>query len=86
MIASGRQTLDIVAIPDEYALHQNYPNPFNPSTRINYEIPKTSKVSLKIYDVLGREVSTLIDGVKIAGIYQIIFNFFFIFEIIFYII
>ena len=63
-----------VNIPKEYNLYQNYPNPFNPSTRIKYEIPKTTKVSLKIYDILGREVSTLFDETKRAGVYQITFN------------
>jgi hypothetical protein len=61
-------------LPKEYKLYQNYPNPFNNETIINVEVPKKSKVSLKIYDVLGREISTLLDETKEAGKYQILFN------------
>jgi hypothetical protein len=53
-----------------YQLSQNYPNPFNPSTTIIYSIPTTSHVSLKVFDALGREVRTLIDGIVSAGTYQ----------------
>ncbi|MCB9250036.1 MAG: T9SS type A sorting domain-containing protein [Ignavibacteriales bacterium] len=58
----------------EFALGQNYPNPFNPSTTIEFSIPKTSFVSLKVYDILGREVSNLISELKNAGNYNINFN------------
>ena len=57
-----------------YNLEQNYPNPFNPSTTIKYQIPQSGLVTLKIYDVLGREVKTLINGYKQSGTYQITFN------------
>ncbi|MHB1688145.1 MAG: alpha-amylase family glycosyl hydrolase [Ignavibacteriaceae bacterium] len=57
-----------------YALDQNYPNPFNPSTIINYQLPKSSLVSLKIYDVLGREVETLVNGEQSSGNYTVTFN------------
>lgn len=57
-----------------FELEQNYPNPFNPSTRIAYQIPKTSEVQLKVYDVLGREVETLVSGVQQAGRYEVVFN------------
>lgn len=53
---------EIVSSPDDYVLYQNYPNPFNPSTTISFQIPVDSYVSLKIYDVLGNEVVTLIDN------------------------
>ncbi|MCB0748305.1 MAG: T9SS type A sorting domain-containing protein, partial [Ignavibacteriae bacterium] len=62
------------ATPAIYALNQNYPNPFNPSTTIEFSIPKTSFVSLKVYDILGREVSNLISELKNAGNYNINFN------------
>ncbi|MCW8849592.1 MAG: lamin tail domain-containing protein, partial [Melioribacteraceae bacterium] len=65
---------ETIKLPKEYKLYQNYPNPFNNETIINFEIPKKSKVSLKIFDLLGREVSTLFEGIKEAGIYQISFN------------
>jgi hypothetical protein len=61
-------------LPAGYALEQNYPNPFNPATTIKYSIPKESQVSLKIYDVLGREVMTLMDAKQNAGKYDITFN------------
>ena len=58
----------------EYTLSQNYPNPFNPTTIIAYEIPKTEFVSLKVYDILGREVETLVNEEKPAGSYEVNFN------------
>lgn len=53
--------------PLTFALHHNYPNPFNPTTRIEYAIPKTSHVSLKVFDVCGREVARLVDEVQGSG-------------------
>jgi len=58
----------------DFALNQNYPNPFNPSTKIKYSVPYTSQVQFKIFDVLGNEVETLVNGEKPAGIYEIIWN------------
>ena len=60
--------------PNNYSLNQNYPNPFNPSTTINYSIAKASKVVLKVYDLLGKEVNTLVDENKPSGSYSVIFN------------
>jgi hypothetical protein len=61
-------------IPLVYSLSQNYPNPFNPSTKINFAIPKQGFVTLKIYDVLGREIRTLVNEVKTPGNYIVDFN------------
>jgi hypothetical protein len=61
-------------LPTEFELLQNYPNPFNPTSTITYHLPKTSKVELKVYDVLGNEVATLIDEEKMAGSFEVDFN------------
>jgi len=61
-------------IPDKYLLYQNYPNPFNPVTNIKYQIANNSFVSLKIYDILGKEVATLVNEKLKAGIYEAKFD------------
>ncbi|MDR9417343.1 alpha-amylase family glycosyl hydrolase [Gracilimonas sp.] len=61
-------------IPTEFQLKQNYPNPFNPSTVISYQLAGGSEVSLKVYDMLGREVATLVNERKSAGSYQVHFD------------
>ena len=61
-------------IPDKFDLLQNYPNPFNPSTIIKYDIPKTAFVSLKIFNLLGKEIATLVNEEKLPGEYSITFN------------
>ncbi len=63
-----------VSVPTEYSLSQNFPNPFNPSTTIKYSIVKDGFVSIKVYDILGREVKTLVNKNQAAGIYSINFN------------
>ncbi|MEO6695835.1 MAG: T9SS type A sorting domain-containing protein, partial [Ignavibacteria bacterium] len=61
-------------VPVNYLLHQNYPNPFNPSTRIRYEIPQTGFVTVRIFDMLGKEVETLVNENLNAGTYEATFN------------
>jgi len=61
-------------VPSSYTLEQNYPNPFNPATTIAYSIPQESQVSLKIYDVMGREVVELVSGKQLAGAYSVEFD------------
>ena len=60
--------------PNSYFLEQNYPNPFNPSTNINYGLKESGFVSLKIYNILGTEVATLVNGYKPAGNYKASFD------------
>lgn len=60
--------------PEDYRLTQNYPNPFNPATVIKYQIPKDGFVSLKVYDILGREVATLVNEIKKGGVYEVPFS------------
>lgn len=61
-------------IPTEYSLSQNYPNPFNPSTTITYSIPKSGDVTLKVFDILGREVLNLVNEYKERGYYSVEFT------------
>jgi hypothetical protein len=61
-------------IPIHYSLLQNYPNPFNPTTIISFSIPKSGFVKIKVYDLLGREVTTLVNEYKPAGNYRAQFN------------
>ena len=63
-----------IEYPTEFKLDQNYPNPFNPTTTINYQLAEGGKVILKVYDILGKEVATLVDEYKLAGIYEVSFN------------
>ena len=72
LITSVEQISD--AVPDDYLLEQNYPNPFNPSTTIQFALPKQSDVTLELYDLLGRKVTTLLDENKPAGIHKIEFD------------
>jgi hypothetical protein len=62
------------ALPTEFKLEQNYPNPFNPETRIRYQVSSISPVTLKIYDILGNEVTTLVNEQKELGYYEVDFN------------
>ncbi|MBC8041864.1 MAG: T9SS type A sorting domain-containing protein [Rhizobacter sp.] len=62
------------ATPQSFALGQNYPNPFNPSTTIKYQLASAGTVSLKVFDVLGREVETLVQAKQPAGTYEAAFN------------
>jgi len=61
-------------LPITYELLQNYPNPFNPTTTINYQIPSAGHISLKVYDILGREITTLVNEERTAGKYEVKFD------------
>ena len=66
--------VEVEVIPDQYELSQNYPNPFNPSTKISWQSPVASHQTLKVYDVLGNEVATLVNEEKPAGSYEVEFD------------
>jgi hypothetical protein len=70
----SQETEVTVETPGSYALNQNYPNPFNPSTVIRYSLPVTGAVSLKVYDVLGKTVATLVHETKEAGRYSVVWD------------
>ncbi len=61
-------------IPEEFKLYQNYPNPFNPTTVISYRLPVISNIALKVYDILGNEVATLVNEEKQPGVYEVEFD------------
>jgi hypothetical protein len=65
---------NLTNIPKEYALSQNYPNPFNPVTKIDYALPKDGFVKIKVYDILGKEVTTLVNQQLTAGYYSVDFD------------
>ena len=73
-VTSVQQQPQSAAIPKSFVLNQNYPNPFNPSTTISFSVPQGSKVSLKIYNILGQEVANLVDDFRQAGNYSVQFN------------
>jgi hypothetical protein len=63
-----------MTVPDNYVLTQNYPNPFNPVTKISFGLPVTAHVTLTIYDVLGKEIITLVNEVRNEGTYLVRFD------------
>jgi len=64
----------VAVIPTEMALHQNYPNPFNPSTTIRFDLPEAARVTLKVFNLLGQEAATLVEGLQPAGTHEVVFN------------
>ena len=74
MYMQGITAVGLVETPEDFALYQNYPNPFNPATKINYSVAEVGFVTLKVYDVLGNEVASLVNEEKTAGSYEINFD------------
>ncbi|MEK9137059.1 MAG: T9SS type A sorting domain-containing protein, partial [Bacteroidota bacterium] len=64
----------LVKLPERFELFQNYPNPFNPTTTISYQLPASGYVTLRVYDVLGREVRSFNEGLKDTGSYEVEWN------------
>jgi hypothetical protein len=73
-VTGVKEALPPETAPAEFNLAQNYPNPFNPATTINYSIPYAGFVTLKVYDILGKEVASVVNGYKSAGNYTAVFN------------
>jgi hypothetical protein len=67
-------TINETDLPKEFELEQNFPNPFNPSTTIEFSIPSAQFVTLKVYDLLGQEVATLVNGQQTAGTHRVQWN------------
>jgi hypothetical protein len=63
-----------IGLPIGFAISQNYPNPFNPNTKIKYSVPRSSKIVIKVYDILGNEIETLVNEQKPAGSYEVKFD------------
>jgi len=61
-------------VPDRFLLNQNYPNPFNPVTKIKFAVPDKNQVTLKVYDILGKEVATLVNENLLPGTYEVDFD------------
>jgi hypothetical protein len=74
VISQGTKDIDLTPVPADFALHQNYPNPFNPTTTILYDLPEAATVHLVIYDVLGRQVRTLINQDLTAGYHKAVWD------------
>lgn len=66
--------IEITAVPDKFALEQNYPNPFNPETKISYQLPVESHVSIKVFNLTGQLVRTLVEEFKTAGVYTVVWE------------
>ena len=73
-VAAGVESQQVSTRPTSYRLDQNYPNPFNPTTTIEYALPSASHVVLKVYNLIGESVATLVDESRPAGIYRVRYN------------
>ncbi len=74
VVVTGVEDIEQNTLPETFRLDQNYPNPFNPTTTIQFALPGRSNVSLKLFDLLGREVATLVDEKMAAGEYKLQFE------------
>ena len=74
MQITGLLLVGVEQSPKEFLLSQNFPNPFNPSTKIRYSVPQSSTVVIKVFDILGNEIETLVNEEKPAGTYELTWN------------
>ena len=74
LTSGGITVYDMSAVPEDYILSQNYPNPFNPSTQIEYSVPESGYITVAIYDVAGRLIQTLVEGVVESGYHSIVWD------------
>lgn len=72
--SAEQSSSEAMETPKDYLIAQNYPNPFNPTTTIKYQLPQAGFVTLKVYDALGNEVKSLVNGNEDAGYYEVNFN------------
>ena len=74
ILSIGSDIIEYVPVPAVYSLHQNYPNPFNPITNLRYDLPEQAQVTLTIYDLIGREVTQLVNTTQDAGYKSVQWN------------
>ena len=74
LLGQGGLSKELTPVPEEYALHQNFPNPFNPNTTIVFEVPESGHIRLDVYDLLGRQVRTLINEDMPTGFKTIVWD------------
>ncbi len=67
-------TIEVITLPKSVELFQNFPNPYNPTTTINYQLPNNNFVTLKVYNLLGEEIATLVNGEVEAGVHEVQFD------------
>ena len=73
-VVTSLDEINKVIIPEKFSLSQNFPNPFNPSTKIQFTLSSQQNTTLKIYDILGNEIETLVSGIKPAGVYEVMLD------------
>jgi hypothetical protein len=71
---TGIKNVNHYTVPQKFELLQNYPNPFNASTTIEYRLPKRSPVKISVYNILGQQIETVVNGIQIAGEYKVVWD------------